>query len=36
VDEQLELALRRFVAELESGQFESLPSLRDVARFGSS
>jgi arylsulfatase A-like enzyme len=35
VAEHLELALRRFVAALESGGLEELPSLRDIARFGS-
>ena len=35
VAEHLELALRRFVAALESGRLEDLPSLRDIARFGS-
>jgi arylsulfatase A-like enzyme len=35
VAEHLELALRRFISALESGRLEDLPSLRDIARFGS-
>jgi arylsulfatase A-like enzyme len=35
VAEHLELALRRFVAALGTGGLEDLPSLRDIARFGS-
>jgi arylsulfatase A-like enzyme len=34
VAEHLELALRRFVAALESGRLDDLPFLRDIARFG--
>jgi arylsulfatase A-like enzyme len=36
VAEHLELALRRFIAALDNGRLEDLPSLRDIARFGSS
>jgi len=36
VAEHLELALRRFVETLRHGGIEDLPSLRDIARFGSS
>jgi arylsulfatase A-like enzyme len=34
VAEHLELALRRFIAAIESSGLEDLPSLRDIARFG--
>ena len=36
VAEHLELALRRFVEKLRSGEIEELPPLRDVVRFGAS